>query len=103
MVQKGTSGHDPHRQLDEGIPAPPLHRRWWVQPFPQVLSATDTVAAAMRRVASEPIKLSDGTHIPKGALTMVSLDKMKDKETFGDGSGYMPRRFLELRQKPGNE
>lgn len=34
---------------------------------------------------------------------MVSLDKMKDKEIFGDGSGYMPRRFLELRQKPGNE
>ncbi|KAI9149937.1 Cytochrome P450 monooxygenase adrA [Paramyrothecium foliicola] len=59
--------------------------------------------AAMHRIASEPIELSDGTRIPKGAYTMVSLDKMQDTSVFTTPSSYNPRRFLELRQKPGQE
>ncbi|KAI8154212.1 Cytochrome P450 monooygenase 1 [Colletotrichum sp. SAR 10_70] len=59
--------------------------------------------AAMHRVASTEVELSDGTRIPKGAYTMVALDKMEDPAIFEDDSGYHPRRFLEMRQKPGQE
>ncbi|EQB43262.1 hypothetical protein CGLO_18104 [Colletotrichum gloeosporioides Cg-14] len=59
--------------------------------------------AAMHRVASTTIELSDGTRIPQGAYTMVALDKMEDPAMFEDASGYHSRRFLDMRQKPGQE
>ncbi|KAJ0359297.1 hypothetical protein COL154_008443 [Colletotrichum chrysophilum] len=59
--------------------------------------------AAMHRVASTTVELSDGTRIPQGAYTMVALDKMEDPAMFEDASGYHPRRFLDMRQKPGQE
>ncbi|KAF3811758.1 Cytochrome P450 monooygenase 1 [Colletotrichum gloeosporioides] len=59
--------------------------------------------AAMHRIASTTVELSDGTRIPKGAYTMVALDKMEDPVMFEDASGYHPRRFLDMRQKPGQE
>lgn len=57
----------------------------------------------MHRMASEEVQLSDGTRIPKGALTMVALDMMEDTSVFGEDSGFRPQRFLEMRQKPGQE
>ncbi|KAF6817571.1 cytochrome p450 [Colletotrichum plurivorum] len=59
--------------------------------------------AAMHRVASESLQLSDGTRIPKGAYSMVALDKMDDTAVFEDPSGFNPRRFLDMRQQPGQE
>jgi cytochrome P450 len=59
--------------------------------------------AAMQRVAQKPITLSDGTRIPKGAFTMVGIEKMQDTTIFPDPHKFMGRRFLEMRQQPGQE
>ncbi|KAF6809054.1 cytochrome p450 [Colletotrichum sojae] len=59
--------------------------------------------AAMHRVASESLQLSDGTRIPKGAYSMVALDKMDATAVFEDPFGFNPRRFLDMRQQPGQE
>lgn len=34
---------------------------------------------------------------------MVALDKMEDPAIFEDASGYHPWRFLDMRQRPGQE
>lgn len=57
----------------------------------------------MHRVTTAPVTLSDGTTIPKGASTMVGLGGMRDSTVFPDPDGYNPRRFLEMRQRPGEE
>lgn len=57
----------------------------------------------MHRITTDSIKLSDGTTIPKGAFTMVGLEKMQDSTLFPDPNDYRPRRFLEMRQQPGQE
>ena len=55
-------------------------------------------AAGMERKATEDVQLSDGTVIPKGALTIVEMGMMYDGSVFPDSHGYNPRRFLEMRQ-----
>lgn len=57
----------------------------------------------MQRLASESFQLSDGTRIPKGAFTMVALDKMNDTSVFENPSDFNPRRFLDMRQQPEQE
>lgn len=57
----------------------------------------------MHRVTTSSVELCDGTVIPKGALTMVGLEKMEDADLFADPTGYHPRRFLGMRQQPGQE
>lgn len=58
----------------------------------------------MHRVATQSVKLSDGTVIPKGTATIVGVDgKSHDHSLFSDATSFQPRRFLEMRQKPGQE
>lgn len=57
----------------------------------------------MHRIAEKPVQLSDGSRIPKGAFTMVGLDKMHDPELFQDPHAFNGNRFLEMRQQPGHE
>ncbi|KAJ0123570.1 Dihydromonacolin L monooxygenase LovA [Diaporthe amygdali] len=59
--------------------------------------------ASMRRIAEAPVTLSDGTVIPKGAFTWVTLDAYKNPDIYADPEKYNPRRFLDLRNQPGQE
>ncbi|WYZ41447.1 hypothetical protein EsH8_V_000342 [Colletotrichum jinshuiense] len=59
--------------------------------------------AAMSRLADQTIKLSDGSVIPKGAFTMVSLEKMHDETIFTQPDKFIGSRFFEMRQNPGQE
>lgn len=77
--------------------------------------STRPLIGSMHRVATQPIKLSNGSTIPKNTSIMVALNKMKilssnninnsnnsinnsDPTTW---AAYNPRRFLDLRQQPG--
>lgn len=61
----------------------------------------------MHRVATQPIKLSNGSTIPKNMSIMVALNKMKMLSSNNNNrdpaawAAYHPRRFLDLRQQPG--
>lgn len=57
----------------------------------------------MRRIAETDVTLSDGTVIPKGAFSWVTLDAYRNPERYPDPDAYNPRRFLELRSLPGQE
>ncbi|ROW10520.1 hypothetical protein VMCG_01974 [Cytospora schulzeri] len=59
--------------------------------------------AGMRRVADSDIKLSDGTVIPKGANTWVTLDAHRNPERYPSPDVFNPHRFLDLRSQPGQE
>ncbi|CAG8216395.1 unnamed protein product [Penicillium olsonii] len=59
--------------------------------------------AAMNRMTVSPVTLSDGTQIPKGALTMVDISKMHDASVFPDPHSYKGDRFFQMRQEPGQE
>lgn len=67
----------------------------------QRLHVRDT--GSMRRVAESDVKLSDGTVIPKGAYTWVTLEAYRNPERYPDPDVYNPRRFLDLRSRPGQE
>ncbi|KAJ5104702.1 hypothetical protein NUU61_002049 [Penicillium alfredii] len=58
---------------------------------------------SMRRLASEPIQLSDGNKIPKGTSLMVSGDWMWDPTFYENPDTFDAYRFLKLRQTPGRE
>ncbi|GKT94532.1 cytochrome P450 [Colletotrichum tofieldiae] len=57
----------------------------------------------MGRLADETVKLSDGSVIPKGAFTMVSLEKMRDDSIFTQPDEFIGSRFLKFRQRPGRK
>lgn len=57
----------------------------------------------MRRVAEAEVKLSDGTVIPKGAFSWVTLEAYRNPERYPDPDVYNPRRFLDMRNQPGQE
>ncbi|KAL5365631.1 cytochrome P450 [Aspergillus floccosus] len=59
--------------------------------------------ASMRRLASEDVKLSDGTIIPKGSNLFVSSGNMWDPSVYPDPEKFDPYRFLKLREIPGHE
>lgn len=65
---------------------------------------TDPVLpASMRRIAEAEVKLSDGTVIPKGAFSWVTLDAYRNPDIYANPEEYNPRRFLDLRNQPGQE
>lgn len=59
--------------------------------------------AAMHRMAVNSVTLSDGTIIPKGTRTMVGINQMHDAGLFSELNEYKGNRFLNMRQKPGQE
>ncbi|KAB2576303.1 Cytochrome p450 [Lasiodiplodia theobromae] len=62
-------------------------------------------ALFMNRVATAPVKLSDGTIIPKGATTAVpTLHMLDDESRWGARpTEFDGHRFLRMREQPGNE
>ncbi|KAJ5766209.1 uncharacterized protein N7511_003825 [Penicillium nucicola] len=59
--------------------------------------------AAMNRMTVSPVTLSDGTQIPKGALTMIGINQMHDASVFPEPHKYKGDRFFKMRQEPGQE
>ncbi|KAJ5518093.1 Cytochrome P450 [Penicillium expansum] len=59
--------------------------------------------AAVHRMAVNSVTLSDGTIIPKGTRTMVGINQMHDGGLFPEPNEYKGNRFLNMRQKPGQE
>ncbi|KAF4303967.1 Cytochrome P450 [Botryosphaeria dothidea] len=62
-----------------------------------------TGALSMRRRASAPLTLSNGTKIPAGAMMAVPTLPMWDGDLYANPDEYDGRRFLKLREQPGHE
>ncbi|KAK4640033.1 hypothetical protein QC761_0087740 [Podospora bellae-mahoneyi] len=58
---------------------------------------------SMRRVATAPVTLSDGTYIPKGATIAVSAERMWDPAVYPGADSWDGNRFLKMRSVPGSE
>lgn len=58
---------------------------------------------SMKRVALAPHTLSDGTKVPRGATLGVSVLGMMDPERFAEPERFDARRFVRLRERPGQE
>ncbi|KAI9038302.1 cytochrome P450 [Aspergillus affinis] len=58
---------------------------------------------SMRRVAEEPLLLSDGTVIPEGSSILVSSERQWDEAYYPDPKTFDPYRFLKLRESPGHK
>ncbi|OJD31824.1 cytochrome p450 [Diplodia corticola] len=57
----------------------------------------------LNRVAESALTLSDGTHIPKDAVLCVSMENLSDPALYPDPAAFDARRFLRLRERPGQE
>ncbi|KAH6843331.1 cytochrome P450 [Chaetomium sp. MPI-CAGE-AT-0009] len=62
-----------------------------------------TGIVSMRRIASENIRLSDGTFVPKNGGLAVSAQRMWDPKTYDNPDKWDGRRFLRMRETPGQE
>ncbi|KAK5629879.1 hypothetical protein RRF57_005594 [Xylaria bambusicola] len=58
---------------------------------------------SMRRVATKPVSLSDGTYLPKGTKMAVSSYKMWDAETYALPDTWDGYRFLRMREGGGHD
>ncbi|KAK2752693.1 hypothetical protein FQN54_008071 [Arachnomyces sp. PD_36] len=59
--------------------------------------------AAMRRIATDKITLSNGLVIPKGTRTFVDSYPMRDASVYENPDKWDAERFLRMRQQPGRE
>ncbi|KAL4734229.1 cytochrome P450 [Aspergillus similis] len=59
--------------------------------------------AAMRRIATDNLILSNGLVIPKGTRTFVDTFPMRDPAVYENPDTWDPERFLRMRQQPGRE
>lgn len=57
----------------------------------------------MRRIARQPVTLSDGTTIPKGGAIAVSSHRMWDPSIHANPEKWDGYRFLRMRDTPGRE
>ncbi|KAF4536404.1 Cytochrome p450 protein [Lasiodiplodia theobromae] len=58
----------------------------------------------VNRVLTEDVVLKDGTRLPKGAMVAIPSIAMVDPAVFGeDADRFDGRRFLRLREQPGQE
>jgi hypothetical protein len=48
-------------------------------------------------MTASPVRLSDGTQIPQGALTMVGINHMHDASVFPEPDNYKGDKFLKVR------
>ncbi|KAL2857577.1 cytochrome P450 [Aspergillus pseudodeflectus] len=62
-----------------------------------------TTIATMRRMTVQPLRLSDGTTVPKNRILFVSCERMWDPTVYPSPEKFDPHRFLKLRQVPGHE
>lgn len=69
----------------------------------QRLTLKNMITGGMGRVAKQPTTLPSGLHIPAGAYTTVLLTSHMDPYLFPSPETYNPRRFLEMRSRPGQE
>ncbi|KAK1985682.1 P450 monooxygenase [Colletotrichum cereale] len=58
---------------------------------------------AMGRVAATDVCLSDGSVVPKGAFSIVTLDSYQDAKLYAQPEIFDPRRFLKMRSEEGQE
>jgi cytochrome P450 len=54
-------------------------------------------------MATEHVKLNDGTEIAKGTSLMITNDWMSDSNFYENPETFDPYRFVKLRQVPGRE
>jgi hypothetical protein len=64
---------------------------------------TDLLQAGVRRVAEQPITLSDGVVIPKGSLVAIAMENMWDESKYSNPLEFQSNRYLQRRQLPGQE
>ena len=57
----------------------------------------------MQRKAIEDITFKDGSTIPRGAATWISMESMTDPKFYPDPHKFNPYRFLKQREQPGEE
>jgi cytochrome P450 len=57
----------------------------------------------MRRVATKPVSLSDGTYLSKGTKIAVSSDKMWDPDTYPSPDKWDGYRFYRMREGQDGE
>ncbi|KAH8422248.1 cytochrome P450 [Aspergillus melleus] len=62
-----------------------------------------SLAAAMQRISTDPITLSDGTRIPRNSYTIVSADRRLDANVYPDPDTFDAYRSVRLRQTAGKE
>ncbi|GLA07505.1 hypothetical protein AnigIFM60653_008736 [Aspergillus niger] len=58
---------------------------------------------AMRRFAQEDVTLSDGIVLPKGSISVLTTEAMRDPNIYPDPETFDAYRFLKLRETPGYE
>ncbi|KAJ5638388.1 hypothetical protein N7490_008267 [Penicillium lividum] len=61
------------------------------------------VLATMRRLVKQDITLSDGEFLPRGTMTLVLSQQMRDPSLYPNPDEFQPDRFLKMRQIPGKE
>ncbi|EOD46159.1 putative cytochrome p450 protein [Neofusicoccum parvum UCRNP2] len=59
--------------------------------------------AALTRLAKQEVTLSDGTVIPRNSMLMIATEKAMDPAIFPDAEAFDGRRFLDMRERPGQE
>ncbi|KAK3326799.1 putative cytochrome P450 monooxygenase [Apodospora peruviana] len=58
---------------------------------------------SLRRIATQDVKLSNGSTIPKGAATAVMAHRMWDASVYENPDQWDGYRFLRMREEPGRE
>jgi cytochrome P450 len=67
------------------------------------LRMNPTGIISLRRVAEDNIRFSDGTFVPKNGIIAVSAQNMWDPKTYDKPNEWDGRRFLRMRETPGQE
>jgi len=88
----------------EGWSKQSLYKLKLLDSFLKEVQRTNAMSmTSMNRMVKKSITLSDGTKIPAGARMMVSDEKVMDAETWTNPEEFDVRRYLKLREQPGEE
>ena len=81
-----------------------LYKMQLLDSFLKEVSRTSRMAhATMGRYVLNPITLSDGTVLPRGALLQVPDDQTSDSSIYPSPEIFDAHRYLKLRSLPGHE